>query len=156
MRQFDRADEFTRRALEIDPENADALLTMGYLLLRRGDTESAREHALLVLRGNANNEGAIALLTAVKARRNPFLGIWWRFNSFFGAGSLTRRVVLLIGLYLVYRTGMIALKDLGHEQAGSMLNLLWLGFCIYTWVGPAIFQWQLRRELQPTRLDSSY
>ena len=156
MREFDRAGQLVRRALELEPENAEALLTMGYLLLQQGKTEDAREHALLVLRQNASHEGAIALLSAVKARRSVFLGLWWRFNSFFGAGSLTRRVVLLIGCYLAYRVAVLAVEDLGHPDAASTINIVWIAFCVYTWVGPAIFARQLRRELEPARLDSKY
>lgn len=155
-RNFRQAEELARRALEIDPENSDALLTMGHLLLARNEVADAREHALLVLSNNALHEGAIHLLGAVKARQSPLLGVWWRFNAFFGGGSMTRRVVLLIGMYLAYRASVIALDDTGHEQAGTWLSFAWLGFCIYTWVGPAIFQKQLRQELAPAGLSNKY
>ncbi|WP_116807592.1 tetratricopeptide repeat protein [Steroidobacter cummioxidans] len=156
QRDFKQAEALARRALEIDPENSDALLTMGFLLLARNETQEAREHALIVLRNNSLHEGAIALLAAVKARQSPLLGLWWRFNSFFGGGSMTRRVVLLIGTYLTYRALVIALDDSGYEQAGGWLQLAWLGFCIYTWVGPAVFQKQLRKELEPAALSAKY
>ena len=156
QRDFKQAESFARRALEIEPENADALLTMGYLLLERNETQEAREHALLVLQNNAVHEGAIQLLGAVKARQSLLLGLWWRFNSFFGGGSMTRRVVLLIGIYLVYRASMIALDDFGHRQAGTFAQFAWLGFCVYTWVGPAIFQKQLRKELAPAGVSAKY
>jgi len=156
MRDFSEADRLVRRALELEPENTDALLTMGHLLLQQGRTEEAREHALLVLHDNASHEGAIVLLAAVKARRSVFLGLWWPFNSFFGAGSLTRRVVLLIGCYLAYRVAILAVADLGYPQAASPINIFWIAFCVYTWVGPVLFERQLRRELEPAKLDSRY
>lgn len=156
QRDFKQAESFARRALEIDPENADAMLTMGYLLLLRNETQEAKEHALIVLRSNSLHEGAIQLLVAVKARQSPLLGLWWRFNSFFGGGSMTRRVVLLIGAYLAYRAMVIALDDFGHEQMATWVQFAWLGFCIYTWVGPAMFQKQLRKELEPAGLNAKY
>lgn len=156
QRDFKQAESLARRALEIDPENADALLTMGYLLLARGETQEAREHALIVLRNNAVHRGAIQLLGAVKARQSPLLGLWWRFNSFFGGGSMGRRVVLLIGIYLAYRAMLIALGDFGYQQAGSWASFAWLGFCVYTWVGPAVFQKQLRKELAPASVSAKY
>jgi tetratricopeptide (TPR) repeat protein len=155
-RDFKQAEALARRALEIEPENTDALLTMGYLLLHRNETQEAREHALLVLRNNSLHEGAIGLLAAVKARQSPLLGLWWRFNSFFGGGSMSRRVVLLIGAYLAYRALSIALDDFGHQNAGTWLHFTWLGFCVYTWVGPAVFQRQLRKELEPAGLSAKY
>jgi tetratricopeptide (TPR) repeat protein len=156
QRDFKQAEALARRALEIDPENADALLTMGYLLLARNETQEAKEHALIVLRNNALHEGAIHLLGAIKARQSPLLGLWWRFNSFFGGGSMARRVVLLIGMYLAYRASMIALDDFGHQQAATWTRFAWLGFCVYTWVGPAVFQRQLRKELEPAGLSARY
>jgi hypothetical protein len=111
---------------------------------------------LLVLRQNANHEGAIHLLTAVKARESPLLGLWWRFNAFFGGGSITRRVVMLLGIYLAYRAGVLVAGDLGHQGVQAALMLTWLAFCIYTWVGPALFQKQIRRELAPATLHSKY
>lgn len=155
-RDFTRAEEFARRALELDPDNADALLVMGHLLLREGRVEEAREHALLVLRQDAGHDGGIHLLSAAKARSSFLLGLWWRFNSFVAGGSLSRRVILLIGLFLLYRVASLALGDLGYADAQLPLQLLWLGFCIYTWVGPALFAKQLARELEPARLDSKY
>ena len=156
QRDFKQAEALARRALEIEPENTEALLTMGYLLLNSNETQESREHALLVLRNNSLHEGAIGLLAAVKARQSPLLGLWWRFNSFFCGGSLSRRVVLLIGTYLAYRALVIALEDFGYEQAGIWLHFAWLGFCIYSWVGPTIFQRQLRKELEPAGLSAKY
>jgi hypothetical protein len=129
---------------------------MGYLLLRRGDAGEAREHALVVLRHNASHEGAVQLLGAVKARQSLLLGVWWRFNSLFSGGSMSRRVLLLIGMYLAYRVAVIAAGDLGYESATAPLNMLWLGFCIYTWVGPAVFARQIAKELAPTGVRPNY
>jgi tetratricopeptide (TPR) repeat protein len=156
QRDFERAAQLATEGLKLNPENVDALLVMGEVLLQRGDTAGAREHALLVLRQNANHEGAIQLLTAVKARESVLLGLWWRFNAFFGAGSITRRVVILIGIYLAYRVGVLVAGDFGREGLQAILMLTWIGFCIYTWVGPAVFQKQIRRELEPARLSSKY
>ncbi len=156
QRDFDRAEQLAREGLKLNPENSDALLVMGEVLLQRGDTAGAREHALLVLRQNANHQGGIHLLTAVKARESPILGLWWRFNAFFGAGSIMRRVVMLLGIYLGYRVGALVAGDLGYTVVQTLLTLTWLGFCIYTWVGPALFQKQLKRELEPATLHSKY
>ena len=156
LREFERAEAAARRALELDPQNADALLAMGHILLRSGQVADAREHALLVLRENPLHAGGITLLSAVKARQSPFLGLWWRFNSFFSTGSAARRVLMLIGLYLVYRVGVMLTGDLGYESAQLPLVAAWLGFCIYTWVGPTIFQKQLEREMAPARIDPKY
>lgn len=156
QRAFERAEPLARHALQLDPENTDALLAMGEVRLLQGNTAEAREHALLVLRQNANHEGGVHLLTAVKARESLLLGVWWRFNSFFTGGSIMRRVVMLLGFYLAYRVALLVLGDLGYERAQLPLTLAWLAFCVYTWVGPGLFQKQLARELEPAQLGSKY
>jgi tetratricopeptide (TPR) repeat protein len=156
IRDFELARTFAEHALQLDPQNADALLVMGYLLLRDGSVEDAREHALLILRNDANHSGAIHLLAAVKARSSILLGVWWRFNSFVSGGSLTRRVVLLICLFLVYRVASITTQSFGYAQAAGPLNMVWLALCVYSWIGPGIFRRQLLRELAPSRLDPKY
>ena len=156
QRDFERAEQFAHEGLRLNPENTEALLVMGEVLLHRGDTAAAREHALLVLRQNANHEGGVHLLTAVKARESPVLGLWWRFNAFFGGGSIMRRVVMLLGIYLVYRVGVLVAGDLRHLALQAILAITWIGFCIYTWVGPALFQKLIKRELEPATLHSKY
>jgi tetratricopeptide (TPR) repeat protein len=156
QRDFERAGQYAHEGLKLNPENTEALLVMGEVLLQRGDTAGAREHALLVLRQNANHEGAVHLLTAAKARESPLLGLWWRFNAFFGGGSIMRRVVMLLGIYLAYRVGVLVAGDLGHPNLQGVLAITWIGFCIYTWVGPALFQKQIKRELEPATLHSKY
>jgi Flp pilus assembly protein TadD len=155
-RQYAAAEQFARDALAIDPENSSALLTMGYLLLRQKEPDAAREHALQVLRLDATHEGAIHLLTEIKASRSLLLGAWWRFNSFFSAGPITRRVLLLVLTYLMYRVAVITIEQTGHAQFASWLNMLWLVFCAYTWIGPAVFMKQLQKELAPASLNSRY
>jgi tetratricopeptide (TPR) repeat protein len=156
QRNFVQAEENARRGLEIDPENTQALLAMGYLLLRQDKVEEAREHAVLVLNNNASNEEAIYLLAQVKARKSLFLGLWWKFNSFIDSGSMARRVMWLVVLFLVYRIVVIAANGNGSPQVAQLVRYLWLGFCIYTWIGPALFRKQLQQELNPVRLNSKY
>jgi tetratricopeptide (TPR) repeat protein len=156
LAEFQPARAAVLRALELDPQNADALLVMGHLLLREGKVRDAREHALLVLRGNAMHEGAVGLLSAVKARESVVLGLWWRFNSFFGAGPPARRVLMLVGLYILYRVGVMVAGDLGYAGAQLPLVAAWLAFCVYTWTGPVLFQKQLDRELAPAKLSEKY
>jgi Flp pilus assembly protein TadD len=151
-----RAEPLVRQALELDPENPRALVVMGHLLLKRGEVEDARQHALTVLSSDATHEQALHLLSAIKARQSFVLGLWWRFNSFVSLGSMTRRVAILLGLYLAYRIGSLVLVDLGYKQATLFLSLLWLGFCIYTWVGPAWFNRKIQEEFHPASVNSKY
>lgn len=154
--QREQAMQHAQAALEIDPENQDALVLMGHLLLARGDINAAREHAAWALQVDPMDQGALTLLAAVKAYKSPLLGLWWRFQTFISAGSNSRSILLLVLMYLAYRVASIALDDNGFKQYVLPLQLLWLGFCVYTWVAPGLFWKSVRRELQSVRLRPDY
>jgi tetratricopeptide (TPR) repeat protein len=147
---------FAERALEIDPEHVDALTLLGHCDLAAGRVEDARRHAVWALQNAPGDEGALTLLAAVKARQSWFLGLWWRFQTWISAGSNRRAIALLVGMYLLYRAVGIALVDNGQQDGASVLSVVWLGFCVYTWFAPSIFQKSVRRELETVRLRPDY
>ncbi|MFZ5636964.1 MAG: tetratricopeptide repeat protein [Pseudomonadota bacterium] len=147
---------YAERALEIDPEHVDALTLLGHCDLAAGRVEDARAHAVWALQNAPSDVGALTLLAAVKARQSWLLGVWWRFQTWITAGSNRRAIALLVGLYLVYRAAGIALLDHGLKDGASWLSVVWLGFCVYTWSAPAIFERSIRRELESVRLRPDY
>ncbi len=158
---FDRGERDIARAqalaaLEIDPEHVDALTLLGHCDLAAGRIEEARAHALWALQQDPSDGGALTLFAAVKARQSWLLGLWWRFQSFVGAGSSRRAIVLLIGAYLLYRIAEIAMKQNGLVTQSSYLNIAWLGFCVYTWFAPTLFWRSIRKEMRSVRLRPDY
>ncbi len=158
---FDRGERDTARehaiaALEIDPEHVDALTLLGHCDLAAGRTEEARAHALWALQQEPDDGGAMTLFAAVKARKSWLLGLWWRFQSFVNAGSQRRAIALLIGAYLLYRIGSIALNQNGLSKESLYLTLAWLGFCVYTWFAPTLFWRSIRKEMESVRLRPDY
>jgi tetratricopeptide (TPR) repeat protein len=158
---FDRGERELAReqalaALEIDPEYVDALTLLGHCDLAVGRTEEARAHALWALRQEPNDSGAMTLFAAVKARKSWLLGLWWRFQSFVNAGSQHRAITLLIGAYLLYRIGSIALNHNGLGKKALYLTLAWLAFCVYTWFAPTLFWRSIRKEMESVKLRSDY
>ncbi len=152
----DMARTCAEQALEIDPEHVGALTLLGLCDLADGRVEDARAHAVWALQNAPGDEGALTLLAAVKARESWLLGLWWRFQTWITAGSNRRAIALLVGLYLVYRAAGIALVDHGVANGASLLSVVWLGFCVYTWSAPAIFERSIRRELETVRLRPDY
>jgi len=150
---LEEAERLVRQALEIEPEDPDALLTMGHLLLRRGEVEAAREHAVWALRKNPTDRGALHLLAAVKSRRNPLLGLWWRYSTWMGSLGEGRAIVVLLVAYVAYRFAVITAQEV-LEQPGiaALVSLGWLGIVAYTWFGPAIFYRSLKKELAGVEL----
>lgn len=150
------AREHAAAALETDPEHVEALIVLGHCDLAAGRTDAARSHAAWALQNDPTDEGALTLLCAIKARRSPALGLWWRFQNFLLAGSQQRTILLLVGMYLIYRVLLIAFEHNGYEGWLTWLSLAWLGFCAYTWVAPGIFWKSVNRELRTVSLSRDY
>ncbi|HWB76073.1 MAG TPA: tetratricopeptide repeat protein, partial [Nannocystaceae bacterium] len=77
---LDEADRHATEALEEDPEHVDALVAMGWIRLRQGNVTDAHEHARMALHGEPTDDGALKLLASIKARKNPIIGLWWRWS----------------------------------------------------------------------------
>ncbi len=152
----EEAERYARLALEIEPGHADSLVSMGFILLRRSKIEEARDHAIWALQADPTDRRALALLVAVKARSNFFLGLWWRWSAWMGSLGDQRAILVLLAAFVLYRAGLITADHLGHKNLASYLQILWLGIVAYTWVGAGIFQRALRRELETVKLDKEF
>lgn len=154
-----KLDEARRRielALVADPADADAHIVAGFVALARGKVDEAEEHARFVLGEDATSRDALELFTAVKARRNVVMGLWWRWSVFTGLRSERSMLGLAIGSFVVVQLLIIVLGATGFEDAEILLRKLWLAFCAYTWFAPEIFEWMLRRELKNVVLSDDY
>ena len=152
----DDAERTLKEALILSPANTDALTQMGWLHLERGELEDAREHALWVLSQDADDTAALSLLTAVKARQSWFLSLWWRFNSWMIHKGEGLRIGILVGLFLAVQIASTVLRQNDMAGPAGTLTFVWIGFCLYTWVGPAIFEKQLQKELEKVRLQPNF
>ncbi len=151
-----RAQHHAREALQMDPEHADALVSMGQVLLQNGDVANAREHAIWALRREPGNSSALYLLTAIKARANPFLGLWWRYNTWINRIGMTRSILVLLAAFIIYRVASMAFTDMGRKDMATIVNLCWMGIVIYSFVGPAIFEKALKKELADVKLTKNF
>jgi tetratricopeptide (TPR) repeat protein len=152
----DAAERWARQVLEQQPEHLDGLVLMGSVALRRGDVSTAREHALWALRINPQDYGAMHLLTGVKSRSNWFLGLWWRYNTWMGRLGMNRAIVVLLVAFVLYRVATIAMNQAGHPELSALVQVLWIGICVYTWVGPGIFMRSLQKELASVTLKPGF
>jgi Flp pilus assembly protein TadD len=150
------AERYATQALHVDPESAEGSVLQGHVLLRRGDVAAAREHALLALQNDADNDSALRLMCHIKMRENPFLGLWWRYSVWVGGFGGTRTIAVLIGMFLAYALGRQLLLDTGQAALADGLTYLWLGFCVYTWVGAGWFHKAVQKELASVRLKTGF
>jgi tetratricopeptide (TPR) repeat protein len=155
-RRIDEAKRRIETALTADPSDVGAHVVAGYIALHTGDLGEAEQHARFALGSNAADHDALVLFTAIKARRNLVLGLWWRFNSFVSLRSERAQIGLLIGSFVLIRIAIILAGAFGFEDVEIVLGKVWLGFCAYTWFAPAIFRWMLARELHTVVLREDY
>jgi tetratricopeptide (TPR) repeat protein len=151
-----QAEHHAREALQMDPEHADALVSMGQVLLQKGDVMAAREHAIWALRREPGNSSALYLLTAIKTRSNPFLGLWWRYNTWINRIGMTRAILVLLAAFIIYRVAFMVFTDMDRKDIATIVNFCWLAIVIYSFIGPTLFEKALRKELTSVKLTKSF
>jgi tetratricopeptide (TPR) repeat protein len=155
-RELGKAEQFARAVLEGAPEHVDGLVLMGRIHLLRGAVEDARQHAIWALRSDASDSGALHLLASIKARKSPLLGVWWRMMVWLGSFGDGRAILILLGAFVLQRFGSLYTHQNGMPTANSLISFGWLGLCVYSWVGPALFQRKIQEELQSVELDANF
>ena len=133
--------------MEEYPEDIGALRLMGSIYLRKGKIAEAREHILWALRQDPTDTETLYVMSAIKAKSNWFLGLWWRFNSYLIEVGETKAILGLLSLYLIYRIISIFFTQNGQEEISLVITWIWIGFCVYTWIGPSLFNRSLKKEL---------
>lgn len=149
---IDEAERCALRAMELGPGDVDAVLLAGHVALYRDRLDEAREHAIWVLREAGGHEGALRLITQVKARGSLVLGLWWRWNTWMIGLGEGRAIAVLLGAYVVYRFASIAAENAGYGHFSELIEVFWLGIVLYTWLAPALFRNLLNRELGSVEL----
>lgn len=150
------AERYAREALESNAESTDALLAMGWVLLESGRLAEAHEHVVLALRANPTDGEALSLLIGIKARRNWFLGLWYRWNTRMVQLGERKYIGVLLATYLVYRLAVLLLRDLDLGDIAEIISYVWLAIIAYSWIAPMIFDRMLRREIDELELDPDY
>ncbi len=154
--ELNQAKQWAVKALEIEAEHHDALILMGHILLQEGHIEQAREHALWALRQNPNNPRALHLISAVKARKNLFLGLWWRYNTWMSSLGEGRAILVLVIAFVIYRITIIVAGDFDKPGLANVINIAWLIVVVYTWIGPMIFRNSLKKEVESVALKKGF
>ncbi|MEZ4400839.1 MAG: tetratricopeptide repeat protein [Kofleriaceae bacterium] len=143
-------------ALAAGPDNSQAHLAAGWVALDAGAVDAAEAHVRSALASDADDHDGLTLLSAIKARRSLWLGLWWRWNTWLTARSDAGRVGMLLGWYLGAQLLMIGGAALGWTTVESVLGWVWIAFCAYTWIAPGRFRRMVDRELARVELSPEY
>ena len=71
LHRLDEAEQYIRKALELNPQFADAMVDFGFLFLRRGDYQRARELFEQALQLEPDHSRALQGTREVKLSQNP-------------------------------------------------------------------------------------
>jgi Tfp pilus assembly protein PilF len=139
-------------AAEIAPDSTSVLIATGTRDLREGRVEEAYDKAIWALRQDPNDPAAIALLVSIKTRKNPVMGVWWRWAGLMESVGSGTRWGIVIGLYIAWlvlsKQVLTRLPDMVH----TVVVVAWVSFCVLTWVGPWIFRRAIARELRAVKI----
>ena len=125
-----------------------AIEVLGYVALRRGEAEIARQHVAWILHDYPHHQGALTLLAAIKARESKLLGLWWRYSVWMQDLGSTRAILVLVGAFAVYRAATILMEGTANATLLPIVQLFWYAAVAYSWVGPALFRRMLEKELE--------
>jgi tetratricopeptide (TPR) repeat protein len=150
--RIDEARTFLEEATGEAPGDTDVIILRGTMALRDGRIDEAYENALWALQQDAMDPQAIHLMAQVKMRKNPILGIWWRYAVLMGRFTNKQQILICIGIYILWQfTYRVLLKGF-PSPIPEASAILWIAFCILTWTGPAILRRMVRRELKSVEI----
>ena len=150
------AHEHALAALQMNPASEAANVLMGETLLALGDTERAEYHAKFAIIQNPGSRAALVLFANIRMRKNPLIGLWWRFNSWVSTlGNLKAALVLILG-YLTFNLLATAAGDLGYPSASSALTYGWLILVAYSWLGLPVYHRAMKKELESFRFNPDF
>jgi hypothetical protein len=134
------------------PGDINVIILRGNIALRDGRIDEAYDNALWALQHDAMDPQAIHLMAQVKMRKNPILGIWWRYASMMGRFTRKQQIFICIALYLGWQFAYRGFIKGLPPPIPVIVAVSWIGFCILTWVGPSILNRMIRRELKSVRI----
>lgn len=150
------AQALAERAARLSPDDHDLVLLLGDMAFREGRLDEARERALWVLSQNSEDRGALTLLTRVKAKRNPVMGIWLNWAMWMGRFSGGVRVGIILGLWALFQIGRFSFLQLLPPLGYQIVYWTYIGFCIMTWVAPYLFARMVEGELKKVAVRDDY
>jgi tetratricopeptide (TPR) repeat protein len=124
----------SRELLAIDPENVYAHRIAGAVLHDRGDVDAAAGHFRTAVVSDPAERETVEMAHENLLWRNPFMWPLRPVQRFGIAPVWIAGVATMYGARLVSRT------------AAGIVAVLWLTYCVYSWVVPSLVRRHLRRR----------
>lgn len=141
--QWKISEETARRAMELNPDDADSFAVLGAIVLARGRYAEAEEYFRSALVIEPHNQLALAGLAQVVMAKS----IWYRP---FLAYALAMQRIGISGQMLVIASlwAIVSLVNatVKSDDATTVLTIGYLAFCAYTWFAAPVTRAILRRK----------
>ncbi|MDH3742221.1 MAG: tetratricopeptide repeat protein [Hyphomicrobiales bacterium] len=134
------------------PGDVDVIILRGQIALREGRSDEAMDNALWALGEDATNPEAIQLLAQIKASKNPVMGIWWRYAVWISRFSTKQMWAIIIGIYLSWQFVFRGFLKQLEQPIPTIAVILWLSFCLLTWIAPGILNRMIKKELESVKI----
>jgi tetratricopeptide (TPR) repeat protein len=128
-----RLEALTRELLARDPESMRGHQMMGLLMLRKGAASDSLRHYSEVVRQEPGREATYESAVQAKIAAHPLM---LPLRPLHRAG--------VVGSWIAVVVGITALRSAGADAAAGVLGLVWLAYCIYSWVVPGIVERRVR------------
>lgn len=140
------ADAETLDNLRRDADDANNWFIRGTQQWTAGDADAAKASCLEALRIDPEHEGAQEGLARALAVRHPFFALLYRWTIFMYRLPQRTRYVVIFGMWFL----MQVVKNLSKLSPAltpviAVVTVIYLLFCIYTWVAPWLFTTAIRR-----------
>jgi Tfp pilus assembly protein PilF len=137
---------------EETPGDVDVIILRGQIALREGRTDEAMDNALWALSEDATSPQGIQLLTQIKASKNPILGIWWRYAVWISRFGTKQMWMIIIGIYFAWQFLFRGFLKQLEQPIPTIAVILWVSFCLLTWIAPSILNRMIRKELDSVKI----
>lgn len=132
-------------ALARNPDNADTHANQGWALLEQGQHQKALEHFREALRLDPTNDWARAGIVEALQAGNPIYAVMLRYFLWMQKFSANAQWGLILGAWMGNRLlGTLAEKNPEWAPWIQPIRLLYLGFCLMTWLAQPLFNLVLR------------
>jgi tetratricopeptide (TPR) repeat protein len=138
------SEELARRAVSLNPEDADSFAVLGAILVTRRQFEEAEQHFRTALSLEPNNRLALEGLAQIVMGKNllykPFLSYQLTMMRL-GVGA---QLLVVASLWAIVSMTHAVLAD--NDLASTIVTFVYFAFCAYTWFALPVTRAILRRK----------
>jgi tetratricopeptide (TPR) repeat protein len=138
------SEELARRAVSLNPQDADSFAVLGAILVTRRQFDEAEEHFRSALALEPTNRLALEGLAQIMMGKNPLYRPFLSYQLAMMRLGVGAQLLVVASLWAIVSTAHALLDDKG--LASTIVTFGYLAFCAYTWFALPVTRAILRRK----------